>query len=56
MNKGLCAIYILTLISLLLYANKHGKPKEGKYNFWIALVGNIITLTLTWWALGWKFI
>lgn len=55
MNTGLIVIYILTSISLLANAYMHGKAQEP-YNFWIALLGKAITLTLVWWALNWRFI
>ncbi len=53
MNTALIVLYILVGISLLIGANKHGKPQED-YNFWISFT--LISLILIWWALGWKFI
>jgi hypothetical protein len=44
-------IYLaLSLAGLLLSANKHGKPKEGNYNFWISAVSCFITLYLLYWG------
>ena len=56
MNKGLFALYAMVLVNLLLMSHMHGKIKEGRYDFWTSLLGNIITLILVWWAIGWKFI
>lgn len=40
-------IYIIVAsIHLLLTAHMHGKPKEGKYNIWIALIGAGLGFTL----------
>ncbi len=55
MNNGLLAIYIVVGISLLVAANQHGKS-QPKYNFWISLFAKAISLTLIWWAMGWRFI
>lgn len=55
MNKGLIVIYVIILINLLMTANIHGQLKTGKYSFWTTLVSTVFSLTLTWWALGWKF-
>jgi hypothetical protein len=36
-------IYLsVLLISLLISANQHGKPKEGNYNFWTNLLAYTI--------------
>lgn len=51
--KIMTAIIIILafmLISLLLHAYMHGKPKEGKHNFWIHLVSVILTLILYYFA------
>lgn len=39
-------ILVLFFIKLLLNANAHGKIKQGKYNFWYALISTSITLTI----------
>jgi hypothetical protein len=35
---------------LLLSANKHGKPREGKHNFWIDVVAGSAIAALLWWG------
>lgn len=38
-------IYLsLIFVSILLHANKHGKPKDGKYNIWYVLIGQTIVM------------
>lgn len=36
----------LAAIGLLVAANKHGKPKQGKEDFWVALTGIGISASL----------
>ena len=55
MNWGLIVIYILVAINLLLGSYYHGKPRDGKHNFWITLISSAMWLTITWWTLGWVF-
>jgi len=44
-------IYIvIASLGLLGAAYMHGKPKEGTYNFWISLVGTLITVGLLFWG------
>ena len=40
-------------ISLLLVANKHGKPKTGNENFWINFAAVIIEILILWWGGFW---
>ena len=37
------ALYVM---SLGLCAVKHNKPREDKYNFWAALIGTAINITI----------
>jgi len=46
MNIYLIIFYVLQGISLLMYANLHGKPKEGKWSFWGILITSIILTTI----------
>jgi hypothetical protein len=45
------AIIVLAIsgISLLITAHDHGKPRSDN-NFWISLIGTIITLGLLYWG------
>lgn len=44
-------IYLLLLSTgLLLSANQHGKPKEGKHNFWYQAISTLITLALLYYG------
>jgi len=36
----------IMFINLLVGANQHGKPKEGRVNFWSILIGQIIMFSL----------
>lgn len=40
----------LFLISLLINANQHGKPKTGNYNFWYPAISLTIMLGLLYWG------
>ena len=51
----LVIFYFFGLTNLLYYSNKHGKPRDGEYNFWIGLISTIINLVLVWWLIGWRF-
>lgn len=53
MNKGLWVFYGLLMLGLLLNAHDHGKPRLNN-NFWISLLGTIITLALLWWSVHWR--
>lgn len=45
MKLGILIYFIiLTIVDLLVGANLHGKPREGKYNFFITLTAKIISL------------
>lgn len=39
-------ILVMIFVSLLLNANYHGKPKEGKHNFWTAFFAACIWIFL----------
>ena len=41
---------VFAAISLLLNAYLHGKPKEGKYSFWVTSIGWVIQMGLLWWG------
>lgn len=43
-------ILILMLVSLFISANRHGRDKTGKHNFWIDLVSCFIYLFLCYLA------
>lgn len=41
---------VLAAAALLLEANRHGKPKEGKYNLWTSIAAVAISFGLLWWG------
>lgn len=43
-------IYIvLTVVGMCVEAYQHGKPKDGKHNFWISILASVpIWLLLIW--------
>lgn len=43
-------VIVLYSISLCIAANQHGKPKEGKYNFWVSLIAMGIEVGLLIWG------
>ena len=43
----ICVLYV---ISLGMYAIKHGEPREGNYNFWAGLVATGINVALLTWG------
>lgn len=43
-------IIALFLISLLIAANQHGKPKKGNHDFWASLIAVIINFALLYWG------
>lgn len=43
-------LIVLYAVSLLLNANSHGTPKEGKNNFFMALLRGAIMVTLLIWG------
>lgn len=51
-HERICIVLLMALflISLLLNANQHGKPKEGKNNFWTSFITIIIEMTLIYFA------
>ena len=32
----------------------HGKPREGKYNFWVSLISNGLLALLMWYGGFWR--
>ena len=48
MKMQACQIIMLAImfINLLVAANAHGKPKEGRVDFWSILIGQIILFSL----------
>jgi len=51
---GLIILYIVSFVSLLFIANKHGED-AGKHNIFTAIFAYIIQFILIWWSLGWVF-
>ena len=49
MNIPLIIMAVLTSISLLISANKHGKLENKKHNFWLTLIASIIEWSLILW-------
>ncbi len=51
-NLGLPQIIYLTLVclSLGIAIEQHGKPKEGINNFWVTLIGTVISILLLAWG------
>jgi len=47
---GICEIIlsVLYILNLGLYLKSHGEPKEGKYNFWEALIVTCVLFFLLW--------
>lgn len=44
-------IYLVLIgVSLLVSAHEHGKPRDGKYNFWTSLVSTAIGVSLLVWG------
>jgi hypothetical protein len=43
-------LIVIMAIVLLLSAYQHGKPKTGKENFWVHLIGMSIQVGLLLWA------
>lgn len=43
-------IIVLYAMTLLVSAHEHGKPREGKTNFWISLLGVAIIFGLLIWG------
>lgn len=40
----------ITFLGTGIYLAKHGEPKQGTYNFYIAVLSDIIILTLLCWG------
>jgi hypothetical protein len=43
-------VLVIQFLALLLAANKHGKEKTGKENFWTTFVAGCISLSLLYWG------
>jgi hypothetical protein len=56
MNWGLLVLYLFIAFGLGIAAEKHGKERKGKHNFWLDLLAFLLQLVLIWWAVGWRFI
>lgn len=48
MKMETCQVIMLAImfVNLLIGANQHGRPKEGRVNFWAILFGQIIMVSL----------
>lgn len=42
------------VIGFMRTAEKHGQPKEGKYNVFIDLIGTAISILILWWGGFWS--
>jgi L-asparagine transporter-like permease len=40
----------LLFIDLLIAANKHGKQKTGKFDFWVTFTSTATIILLIWWG------
>ena len=54
LNYGLMFVFGLAFVSLLIDANRHGKIKEGKHNFWISLWSTALSIFVYIWIAGWS--
>ena len=54
-NIPFIMLLILASIGLGLAMEQHGKPKKGRNNGWGALIGWILQIGLTIWAIWWGF-
>jgi len=43
-------IICLIVLGVGIDIERHGKPKEGTYNFWLSLFGVAVTVALLWWG------
>lgn len=43
-------IIVIYSLALLSYAHDHGKPREGKHNFWVALCTTAAIFGLLIWG------
>ncbi len=51
MNGWLLTIIILYVLNLGGHFHSHGKKKDEEYNFWSALFGGILMMTLIYMAI-----
>lgn len=51
MNGWLIAIIVMYVLSLGVNLGKHGRPREGEYNFWSSLISTAIMITLIYQAI-----
>lgn len=40
----------LSIVSLLLSANMHGKERTGKHNFWVTFIRVVIMYSILYWG------
>ena len=52
MNGWFLALIIIYVLNLGMTLSSHGKPREGTHNFWTALLGSSIGLTLIYFAIA----
>ena len=43
-------LIVLSILSLLIAANQHGKEKKGNHNFWSTVISVILQWALLYWA------
>lgn len=43
-------LLVLLAIELLISANQHGQPKNGKISFWETLIGALILISILNWG------
>ncbi len=49
-------IIMIAMLAISFGVNwkRHGKPKKGNENAWVALVGGLILVSLLWWGGFWS--
>lgn len=51
MNGWFLAVIILGVLGVGMNLAKDGQPREGNYNFWVALIGTLIQIGLVYMAI-----
>lgn len=51
MNGWFIALLVIYVLNLGVELGKHGKPREGKHNFWLGVVGSLIGVFLVYMAI-----
>lgn len=51
MNGWFLALIIMAVLGLGIEMAQHGKKKEGKHSFWVALIAVLIQISLTYMAI-----